>query len=110
VPSKTGKTILVQIRLPRKLVEEIDNLIRKGYYSSRTSFFEDAARRRLEEVRFASNELMYFVREYLEGKLERTLTEKAKIIIDLNEAKKRLKSVSLEDITHTMNRLRGRTI
>ena len=109
MPSKTGKTILVQIRLPRKLVEEIDNLIRKGYYSSRTSFFEDAARRRLEEILSTSNELMYFVREYLEGKIEKTLSERAKITIDLNEAKKRLESLGLEDITRTMGRLRGRT-
>jgi len=109
VSSKTRKTILVQIRLPRKLVEEIDNLIRKGYYSSRTSFFEDAARRRLEEILSTSNELMYFVREYLEGKIEKTLSERVKITIDLSEAKKRLESLGLEDITRTMDRLRGRT-
>ncbi len=41
------------ITLPKKLVEKIDILIEKEYYSSRSEFFKDAARRVLERrVRF----------------------------------------------------------
>ncbi|HDH02270.1 MAG TPA: ribbon-helix-helix protein, CopG family [Nitrospirae bacterium] len=41
-----GKNLTITV--PKKLVKKIDNLIEEEYYSSRSEFFKDAARRVLE--------------------------------------------------------------
>ncbi len=104
---KEKKSILIQVRLPRELVEEIDKLIEEGHYSSRTSFFEDAARRRLEELSMVRNEIALLVKDYLNGKAEK-VNEKLSIDINLEEAKRRLRELGLEDVMRALDKIRGR--
>jgi Arc/MetJ-type ribon-helix-helix transcriptional regulator len=42
------KTVVLPLRLPRKLVEEIDYLVKAGLYESRSEALRDAVRRLIE--------------------------------------------------------------
>ncbi|RLF59835.1 MAG: CopG family transcriptional regulator [Thermoplasmata archaeon] len=43
--------IPIQIRITRRVVEEIDELIRAGLYSTRSEFIRDAARKHLMSIK-----------------------------------------------------------
>lgn len=45
----TDTMIPVQVRITRKIVEDIDKLVAAGLYSSRSEFIRDAARRHLAQ-------------------------------------------------------------
>lgn len=42
------KTVVLPLRLPRKLLEEIDYLVKAGLYASRSEALRDAVRRLIE--------------------------------------------------------------
>ncbi|MFA4662246.1 ribbon-helix-helix domain-containing protein [Pyrococcus kukulkanii] len=44
-------TIRISVRLPPKIVEEIDRLIQKGVFSNRSDFIKEAVRHYLRELR-----------------------------------------------------------
>ena len=64
-----AKTVLVQARLPERLVQGLDRLVEEGWYRSRTDALEDAIRRLL--MRFmARSEAGRLAARRLEGRLE----------------------------------------
>ncbi|ASJ17055.1 CopG family transcriptional regulator [Thermococcus chitonophagus] len=44
-------TIKISVRLPPKIVEEIDRLVQNGVFSSRSDFIKEAVRHYLRELR-----------------------------------------------------------
>ncbi len=44
-----SKKISLQIRLPKKIIEEIDKAIAKGFYSSRSDYIQEQVRKSILE-------------------------------------------------------------
>ena len=44
-------TVKISIRLPSKIVEEIDRLVQSGVFSNRSDFIKEAVRHYLKEMR-----------------------------------------------------------
>ncbi|MHA1720812.1 MAG: ribbon-helix-helix domain-containing protein [Promethearchaeota archaeon] len=53
----------LQIRLPKKLLEQVDEIIQKGFYSSRSDFLKEATRKYILDFKFAGT-LPYIVGPY----------------------------------------------
>ena len=102
------ESVLVQVRLPRRLVEEIDRLVEEGYYSSRSSFFEDAVRRRLEELSVVRDEVSSLVLDYLSGRIEKVFGVGDVVDVNVEEARHRLEELGLESVERALDRVRGR--
>ncbi|MDD4251023.1 MAG: ribbon-helix-helix domain-containing protein [Candidatus ainarchaeum sp.] len=73
--------VLTQTRLPKKLVEEIDLIVRKGYYENKSDFIRDAIRKKVFEEQVGSIEFDGNAVE--EVRKIRKIVSKQKI--DLNE-------------------------
>jgi Arc/MetJ-type ribon-helix-helix transcriptional regulator len=54
------KTVTLPLRLPRKLLEEIDNLVKAGLYESRSEAMRDAVRRLIETKRLLLEPYRYY--------------------------------------------------
>ncbi len=48
--------ILISLRFPEKLLEEIDLIVKEGHFSNRTEFIKNAVRLELREYRKISEE------------------------------------------------------
>jgi len=79
-----AKRVLVQIRLPEKLVKTIDKLIKEGYYSSRSELYADALRRFLNDFKFM-DEISDFIEEYLSNNIKRDIDSRTTLNIDINK-------------------------
>lgn len=54
------KSVILPLRLPKKLVEEIDHLVKAGLYQSRSEAIRDAARRLIESKRLLLEPYRYY--------------------------------------------------
>jgi len=61
-------TVMLHLRLNKGLVKEIDSVVEKEHYNSRTEFFGEAARKRIEEKRKIAIALREVQKHYGEGK------------------------------------------
>jgi len=56
----TVKTVSLPLRMPKKLLEEIDSLVSAGLYESRSEAIRDAARRLIESKRLLLEPYRYY--------------------------------------------------
>jgi len=83
-------TVLVQVRLPRALVNELDQLVAQGYHKSRTEAIEDAIRHFLMQWHTTS-EAGKLTALYLSGRLpKRSEADPLSIVVHPDLARKRL--------------------
>jgi len=54
------KTVTLPLRLPKKLLEEIDSLVKAGLYESRSEAIRDAVRRLIELKRLLLEPYRYY--------------------------------------------------
>ena len=54
------KTVTLPLRLPKKLLQEIDNLVKAGLYESRSEAMRDAIRRLIETKRLLLEPHRYY--------------------------------------------------
>jgi len=54
------KTVTLPLRLPKKLLEEIDSLVKAGLYESRSEAIRDAARRLIESKKLLLEPYRYY--------------------------------------------------
>ena len=54
------KTVALPLRLPKKLLEEIDSLVKAGLYESRSEAIRDAVRRLIESKRLLLEPYRYY--------------------------------------------------
>jgi len=54
------KTVTLPLRLPKKLLEEIDSLVKAGLYESRSEAIRDAARRLIESKKLLLEPHRYY--------------------------------------------------
>jgi len=54
------KTVTLPLRLPKKLLEEIDNMVKAGLYGSRSEAMRDAVRRLIETRRLLLEPHRYY--------------------------------------------------
>ncbi len=100
-------TILVQARLPRKLVEKLDELVEEGLFSSRSEAVAEAVRRLVLEYDRLIGEDVVFVEKYIAGRKPRV--EAGSIEVDLEEARRKLREVFGSDrVEDALARIRGR--
>ncbi len=96
--------VVVQVRLPARLVRELDRLTEEGYYGSRTEAIADAIRHLLERYRRGGG-LARVVRLYLLGRRPRP----PKLEVDVDEAVRNIReSLGTDDPDRVMDILRGR--
>jgi len=104
---KKGKTILVQVRLPIKLVEKMDRLIELGHYNSRSEVIADLIRH-IDE-RIFGDEVALFIEDYLKGRVKREDDLKLRVEIDVDGARRRFKELfGTDDISRILDKVRGR--
>ncbi len=94
-------TVLVQVRLPRNLVEKLDELVRLGLFSSRSEIVVEAVRRLILEYGRVIKEDVILIEEYICGKKPNVTSSVAKEV-DVEEALKKIKefidSDKVEDV------------
>mgnify|MGYP000356635540 CR=1 FL=1 len=104
---RKGRTILIQIRLPIKLVEKMDRLIKLGYYSSRSEFISDLIRS-LDERKF-SDELALYIENYLNGRIKKERDLKLRVEINIEDVRRKFKEIfGTDDISKILDWVRGR--
>ncbi len=59
----------LQIRLPKKLLKQVDEIIQKGFYSSRSDFLKEATRKYVLDFKYAGT-LPYIVGPYSKEQIE----------------------------------------
>ena len=59
----------LQIRLPDPLLKQVDDIIQKGFYSSRSDFLKEATRKYILEFKFAGG-LPYIVGPYSKDEIK----------------------------------------
>ena len=97
--------VVVQARLPARLVRELDRLTEEGYYGSRTEAIADAIRHLLERYR-RGGRLARMVRLYLVGRRPRPVPLEE---VNIEEAMRALReSLGTDDLDRVMDVLRGR--
>jgi Arc/MetJ-type ribon-helix-helix transcriptional regulator len=102
---------MVQVRFPRKIAEFIDELVRQGFYKSRSEFIVDASRRLLGR-KIQKSRITKFVEEYLKGKVYRSehgyekVREICEKIRESEEWKKKFEGKTMEEV---MAEVRGRS-
>ncbi|QEE15543.1 ribbon-helix-helix domain-containing protein [Promethearchaeum syntrophicum] len=89
----------LQIRLPKKLLKQVDEIIHKGFYSSRSDFLKEATRKYVLDFNFAGS-LPYIVGPYSKEELE-TLKSDPKDNLFLSRSKikdinKELKNIKVD--------------
>lgn len=105
------KSVMVQVRFPRKIAEFIDELVRQGFYKSRSEFIVDASRRLLGR-KIQKSRITKFVEEYLKGKVYRSehgyekVREICEKIRESEEWKKKFEGKTMEEV---MAEVRGRS-
>ena len=104
---RKGKTVLIQLRLPIKLVEKMDRLIKLGYYSSRSEFISDLIRS-LDERKFG-DELALYIEDYLNGRIKRERDLKLRVEINVEDARRRFKEIfGTDDVSKILDWVRCR--
>ncbi len=99
------RTVLVQARLPERLVREIDRLVEEGWYKSRTDALEDAVRRLLLRFRVA-DEIGRLTLYRLEGRL--TDVDPLDIVVE-DDVRSDLREVfGTDDVDQVMRIIRRR--
>lgn len=59
----------LQIRLPDEILNQVDNLVNSGFYSSRSDFLKEATRKYIMEFKFAGS-LPYIVGPFSKEQLD----------------------------------------
>ncbi len=85
-------TTLVQTRLPRKLVEKLDELVELGLFSSRSEVVAEAVRRLILEYDRLLDEDLAFIEKYLSGK-KPTVTTNVAEEVNVKEALRRVQEI-----------------
>jgi len=97
--------VVVQARLPARLVRELDRLTEEGYYGSRTEAIADAIRHLLEKYR-KGGRLARMVRLYLMGRRPKPAPLED---VDVEEAMRVLReTLGTDDLDRIMDIVRGR--
>ena len=106
-----ARKVVVQVRLPAALVEELDKLADSGLYSDRTEAITDAVRHILERYSQA-DELAKLIRLYMLGKIPRTSSiEDVGVVGREEEIRDAVRNIyGTDDVDAVLDRLRGRRI
>ncbi len=84
-------TVLVQARLPRRLVEKLDELVELGLFSSRSEVVAEAVRRLILEYGRVVEEDVVFIEKYLSGEKPAPTTSSVAEEVDLEEAMRKVR-------------------
>ena len=104
--ARTSRTVLIQVRLPEKLLRKLDRLVEEGWYKNRTAAVEDAVRRLV--ARFASaKEPGKAVLWRMEGKL--LDVDPLKVVLDPEVRKDIAKAFGTDDLDEVMGMVRRRS-
>jgi len=106
-----SRKVVVQIRLPAALVEEVDKLTKRGFYSNRTEAIADSIRHLLE-MYSSEDEVLKIVRLYLEDKTIRNRSiNEVGVTDDPEEVRKViLKMYGTDNIDEVIAKTRGRSL
>jgi len=106
---RKGRNVLVQVRLPIKVVEKMDRLIELGYYNSRSEVIADLIRRIDEEL--FGDKIALFIEDYLNGRVKHEYNLKLRVKIDVENARKRFKELfGTDDVSKILDKVRGRSL
>jgi len=103
------RRVVVQVRLPAVLVEQLDKLTEEGFYGSRTEAIADGVRHLLERYRKVGG-LGKAVRLYLMERLEKTVSMgEIEAVENPEEARKAMVNLyGTDDIDEVLSIVRGR--
>jgi len=105
LPLSMVERVLIQVRLPARLVRELDKLTEEGYYGTRTEAIADAIRHLLERYE-RGGDVAKMVRLFLLGRKPRS---PGKIQIDHNKVREILiREFGTDDLDKILGKLRGR--
>jgi len=85
----------LQIRLPEMILEQVDELVKKGFYSSRSDFIKEAVRKYVSEFNFAGV-LPYIVGPFTKEEINMLKTEPNESLFVSNEELKDIKKIVKE--------------
>jgi len=89
----------LQIRLPKKLLKQVDEIIHKGFYSSRSDFLKEATRKYVLDFKFAGT-LPYIVGPYSKEEIELLKSDPKDSLFlsqkEIKELNKDLKNIKVE--------------
>ncbi len=102
-------TVLVQARLPRRLVEKLDELVELGLFSSRSEVVAEAVRRLILEYGRVVEEDVVFIEKYLSGEKPTPTTSSVAEEVDLEEAMRKVREFFGSDrVEDAIAYIRGR--
>ena len=102
------ESVLLQVRVPMRIVKELDRLIEAGIFRSRSEAVAESLRRLLLEYSTLVEEESFIVEMYLSGKLERNLSPDDTVEVSVEEAKENLaKFFGTADVDAILRRIRG---
>ena len=105
------KTRLLQVRLPERIVREVDKLIELGLFRSRGEVVAEALRRLIMDYSSLADDLSGVIELYLSGRLERDLKPKTRVEIDFEEARRRiLDFFGTDDVDEVLEAVRRRRV
>ncbi len=105
------KTRLLQVRLPERIVKEVDKLIELGLFRSRGEVVAEALRRLIMDYSSLADDLSSVIELYLSGRLERDLKPKTRVEVDIEEARRRiLDFFGTDDVDEVLKAVRRRRV
>jgi len=105
------KSVLLQVRIPERVMKDLNKLIEAGIFKSRSEAVTESLRRLLLEYSTLLNEESFTVEMYLSGKLERDLSPNDAIEINVKEAKENLANFfGTTDVDITLRRIRSERV
>jgi len=102
------KTILLQVRVPERIVKELDKLIELGIFKSRSEAVAESLRKLLLEYSKLASEEELTIVLYLLGRLKKDLSPKDTVEVDTVEAKKNLREFfGTDKVDEVLKKIRG---
>jgi len=103
------KTVLLQVRVPERIVKELDKLIELGVFRSRSEAIAESLRKLLLEYSKIVSEEELTIILYLLGKLKRDLGPRDIVEVDVAEARKNLrKFFGTDKVDEVLRKIRSR--
>ncbi|MFQ6073389.1 MAG: hypothetical protein ACE5KT_11930 [Methanosarcinales archaeon] len=103
-------TVSIQIDLPKKLVNRINDLAAKGFYKNKNDFFVDASINWIEQIQ-SESKIKEVTHLYLIGKLKKSKNKYENIRKVFSESieEDTLKTeLDIKNVDELMDKLRGR--
>jgi len=105
------ESVLLQVRVPMRIVKELDKLIEAGIFRSRSEAVAESLRKLLLEYSTLVEGESFIVEAYLSGRLERDLGPNDTVEVSVEEAKENLvEFFGTADVDAILKRVRGGTV